>query len=383
MLLTEHRSDRKEQVTRVRPGVVRKTNVAPREILSLRTLQGVPGVMPLIDYGSNWYEMPEYPLCLADRLRLTKQEIWSILRSIYDTIYEINSRGWVHCDVAPWNVWMYPDLRPVLSDFGQCYYNRDSNANPEDCDIYGRWGAKTPRLSFRGILLWIQERYDMEFQDEHPEFVALEAKMREGLPDGLETSYQQMTWPGGYEICGTRDCNARWSVMSAGHKLLDRSVLDLGCNFGWFTFQAAKSGARVAVGLDSIPKYVTCALEMAKLFYVPRALFCVFDIADLSVQSLTESTGLGHYDVVLCLSVWHHIVDKASFMSELRNIAKERIYFEMTREGDAIHNPEANFAHFSQQDWLNYLTTQLPEWTVKFLGMDGVLQRPLFEAIAS
>lgn len=385
MLLVGNRPDRAEEIIRVREGVLRKTKVPLGEIVSLVALQDVEGVMPLIDYGDDWYEMPEYPLCLEDKLKLTNKEIWKILASVYDTIRAINDRGWVHCDITVWNIWMGLDLHPVLGDFGQCYHSpssRDPTADPADCDIRGIWGAKAPKLSFRGILQWIERWYDMTFKDDQPELVALEAKMRAGLPDDFPvSSYQKMTWPGGYEICGTRDCEARWKIMSRDvTAIMDRTVLDLGCNYGWFTFQSAQSGAKLSVGLDSISKYIRCALEMSKLFNVPRAAFCAFDLDKLTLDELQRVTGRRYFDVVYCLSIWHHIHDKDSFMSALRDIAKERIYFEMTRKNDPIHRPKTNHSEWGTEEWWTYLEYELPSFKVVHLGMVGDLMRPIFEA---
>jgi len=78
-----------------------------------------------------------------------------------------------------------------------------------------------------------------------------------------------------------------------------KTILDIGCNVGFFPLQAAAEGAKCAVGLDRDRNVIRCAQGHRDTLKLPNAHFYVHDI-----QSPWR---FAHYDVVLCLNVLHHL----------------------------------------------------------------------------
>ena len=52
-----------------------------------------------------------------------------------------------------------------------------------------------------------------------------------------------------------------------------RTVLDLGCNFGFYTFMAARQGAARVHGLDHLPQIVAGCRLLAQLYALPQVSF--------------------------------------------------------------------------------------------------------------
>ena len=93
-------------------------------------------------------------------------------------------------------------------------------------------------------------------------------------------------------------------VHDALRKQLDRPlrVLDLGCAQGFFSLSLAEAGAEV-VGLDSLDKNVAVCRALADEHPEFNVQFEVGRLEE-RVESLAEQS----FDLVLCLSVLHHIV---------------------------------------------------------------------------
>ncbi|NDV22991.1 methyltransferase domain-containing protein [Desulfovibrio sp. JC022] len=58
-----------------------------------------------------------------------------------------------------------------------------------------------------------------------------------------------------------------------------KSVCDLGCNLGHFSFYARKRGAKEVVGYDLEPKVIAGAKKLAELYSVENVDFCVCNFA--------------------------------------------------------------------------------------------------------
>ena len=92
-----------------------------------------------------------------------------------------------------------------------------------------------------------------------------------------------------------------WSVFS--HALPDdlrgRTVLDIGCNAGFFSIQMKRRGADRVVGIDSDPRYLAQARLAADVVGVDIELrqLSVYDVARLRER----------FDVVLFMGVLYHL----------------------------------------------------------------------------
>ena len=78
------------------------------------------------------------------------------------------------------------------------------------------------------------------------------------------------------------------------------TVLDIGCNAGFYTFELAKRGARVT-GIDSDPHYLTQAQWAAQQYGLEdRVMFRQMQVYDLAYVDET-------YDLVLFMGVFYHL----------------------------------------------------------------------------
>lgn len=78
-----------------------------------------------------------------------------------------------------------------------------------------------------------------------------------------------------------------------------RSVLDIGCNGGFYAIEMKRRGAGLVVGIDSDPDYLRQARFAAEV--------CGVDL-DLRRMSVYEIARLGRrFDLVLCMGVFYHL----------------------------------------------------------------------------
>ncbi len=100
-----------------------------------------------------------------------------------------------------------------------------------------------------------------------------------------------------------------------------KTVLDLGCNNGYFTREAMKRGAKRAVGVD-VSDAIVGARELAK----QEGVDAEFWQANLDSPEFRKFCP--RFDIVFCLSVITHVKDKVEFINWLDGIAKHIIVFE-------------------------------------------------------
>jgi hypothetical protein len=137
--------------------------------------------------------------------------------------------------------------------------------------------------------------------------------MREGIP------YQSIYLNGEELIQGRRtDLNERLDKVRSGD-LLDKSVLDLGCNIGVNCFLAVDRGARSATGIDLIP-FVTAATRLNGYYDRP----CRFQARDLN----DEVAEIGEYDTVFVFALVGHLNGVGGLLGTIRNARPRAVYIE-------------------------------------------------------
>jgi 2-polyprenyl-3-methyl-5-hydroxy-6-metoxy-1,4-benzoquinol methylase len=128
---------------------------------------------------------------------------------------------------------------------------------------------------------------------------------------------------------GTR--NRLPSVMSHGWPaLLDAcggsldglTVLDVACNCGGLSVQAAKSGAKHVLGFDVVDRYIEQAnfVKAALAQEFPEIEFRKLNVEDLSPEAV------GTFDVTLCFGILYHLQDPVSTMQRIASVT-ERVLF--------------------------------------------------------
>jgi tRNA (mo5U34)-methyltransferase len=90
-------------------------------------------------------------------------------------------------------------------------------------------------------------------------------------------------------------------VKLCGGSLAGRRVLDLGCNAGYWSLQAADAGADFVLGIDGRQMHVDQANLVFSAKGVPASRYR-FDCANVFGGALAEQ-----FDVVLCLGLMYHV----------------------------------------------------------------------------
>jgi SAM-dependent methyltransferase len=126
----------------------------------------------------------------------------------------------------------------------------------------------------------------------------------------------------GEEAAGTHDRSYLNEAIFAGG-VDAQSVLDIGCNLGYFCLEALRRNAASATGIDPDTTTIGQAREIARLSGLAPDYVCG-DFEDWDWQ------GRG-FDTVLCLNVLHHLYDPVGAIRKMIRLARRRIVIEFAR----------------------------------------------------
>jgi tRNA (mo5U34)-methyltransferase len=99
-----------------------------------------------------------------------------------------------------------------------------------------------------------------------------------------------------------------------------KTVLDVGCNAGYYSFVAKTRGARRVVGMDLDGHFVRQAQYLSTLL-------------ELDVQFLQEDvhnidTRVGSFDMIICSGLMYHIADPTNVLARLSDMCADTILIE-------------------------------------------------------
>src|SRR5438445_1729262 len=115
---------------------------------------------------------------------------------------------------------------------------------------------------------------------------------------------------------GSVESEKRLRRIQLPQDLRGKSVLDIGCNEGFFAFEAERRGAAYVLAIDS-------DVAARKKFYVVKHLLkSNVEFLLLSVSDLHERT-IGRFDVTLFLSVFHHLKDPFLALDRVASVTGE------------------------------------------------------------
>ncbi|MCB1378330.1 MAG: methyltransferase domain-containing protein [Alphaproteobacteria bacterium] len=140
----------------------------------------------------------------------------------------------------------------------------------------------------------------------------------EALLRSEDYSYQRIELPHGLMTPGK--ARAASAAQIFPDDLTGKTVLDLGCNHGFFCFEAVKRGAARVVGIDYSPEII----RRAKLLAEAMGVTVEFEVRDINHQPITE-----RFDYVLCLNLLHHLDDPLLQLDRLMRAADERLVLEV------------------------------------------------------
>lgn len=125
----------------------------------------------------------------------------------------------------------------------------------------------------------------------------------------------------------------RWEAIESAFpaSFAGKTVLDVGCNAGFFSFLAAERGAKDVCGIDTNSKYI----EQAKFANDVRG-----DNVDFRVCKVNELHSLNKsFDVTFCIGLLYHIGDIWGAIREISNVTSEMAVVESAILRDELEMP--------------------------------------------
>ncbi len=130
--------------------------------------------------------------------------------------------------------------------------------------------------------------------------------------------YQRIELPYGM---ATEGYDRRWTADQIfPDDMTGCSVLDLGCNHGYFCLEAHRRGATRVVGYDLKSNSVRKARLLASCLGVPAE----FDVRDIEQSPVEE-----RFDYVLCLNVLHHLANPVTVLNQVASITRRQLALEV------------------------------------------------------
>jgi SAM-dependent methyltransferase len=135
--------------------------------------------------------------------------------------------------------------------------------------------------------------------------------------------YQQITLPTGQVIPGTDRSPAADLVYPSD--LTGKSVLDVGCNYGFFLHEAIRRGATRAVGVEANAASFGIASTLATLWSGKVEIR----------EGLLEDLELNEkFDLVIFLNVIHHVKDPIPVVRKLASLCRGTLIIEFRQPHD-------------------------------------------------
>ena len=100
-----------------------------------------------------------------------------------------------------------------------------------------------------------------------------------------------------------------------GDAISDTTVLDVGCNSGFFSMDLAERGAKRVDGVDLRPQNIAQAQFLAEHYGVPNVHFAVRDVDEYAPDQ--------QWDVVLNLGVLYHVTDPLGLIRRTYELCRE------------------------------------------------------------
>jgi SAM-dependent methyltransferase len=134
-----------------------------------------------------------------------------------------------------------------------------------------------------------------------------------------QTWYQRISLSNGIETPGTINSKERLKFIS-GEDIKGKSVIDIGCNAGYYCLWAKQQGAGRVAGVELDEMRIGQAKTLASIEGL--------DIEYHTIP-LAEATTLGRFDIVYCFAVVTEITDLLGSLTALANITGDKAYIEL------------------------------------------------------
>ncbi|MDR0307496.1 MAG: methyltransferase domain-containing protein [Chitinispirillales bacterium] len=263
--------------------------------------------------------------------RLNPVQIIKSFELLYSFVRELYDMNIIHTDIHEKNVCFREDLTPVIIDFEEARYKKQNVPFECSLDVKGQCEGDDvgnfPIFNNSDIpgftcMNRLKKVFNSIIKDKLPEYIA-KCNFDNSSSFNLDTEqqpderiYQSINLPD-FTIQGQRPINDKRyeqvnDILLYAHSILGRPlhVVDLGSNMGMFSFFCADNAQTASiVGLEGDPRYVEAAKILSFYNDSDKVIFVEY------------ATGIVPYswktDVLLMLSVYHHVSDKDAFLQEL------------------------------------------------------------------
>lgn len=138
------------------------------------------------------------------------------------------------------------------------------------------------------------------------------------LPYGLSTYIPELHHHMHYTRVETLVKHAFPTLIEAcGGSLKGKRVLDVACNCGGFSFEAAKLGSEYVLGIDIVDRYIEQANLIKRALKLKQVEFRRMDIEKLAVSEV------GRFDIIFCFGILYHLENFVSVMRNLSSMTKD------------------------------------------------------------
>ena len=137
----------------------------------------------------------------------------------------------------------------------------------------------------------------------------------------------------------------KWERFAAAIEpdLSGKTVLDIGCNAGFYSIEMARRGAARVVAIDTDDDY------LAQARFAAEVNECEIEIRRMSVYDIGS---LGeNFDIVLFMGVFYHLRHPLLALDLIHeHVARETLIFQSMQRGGALIDPLEENYEFSQTD---------------------------------
>jgi len=113
-------------------------------------------------------------------------------------------------------------------------------------------------------------------------------------------------------------------LKACGGSLQGKSVIDVACNAGGFSFEAASHGAERVLGIDVADRYIDQANFIKRALELDQVEFKKMLVEDC------DERDIGMFDIAFCFGILYHLEDVVLAMKKLSSVTREIMVIDAT-----------------------------------------------------
>lgn len=134
---------------------------------------------------------------------------------------------------------------------------------------------------------------------------------------GIGTNYDE-------EFLSNRQKNRKKLIIDSWatrEKVKNRTVLDIACNAGYWSYCLYKLGASKILGIEGRPLFI----RQARLFYKANNVNCDYQFVKGNVVDLKTFNSIKPHDIVICAGILYHLPNWEEVLKTASNLTNEAL----------------------------------------------------------